>query len=244
MNLNHRENVPGGIGQSESRLAHIAFIMGGNGRWAQKRGMPREYGHVQGAKTMFDIATLVFKRQIPCMTIYAFSTENWSRPQKEIEALTSLLHEYIKKARRIMEEDNVRFRFIGDYSRFGDKVAAMIEDLVRDSAGNRWMLNTALNYGGRDEIVRAANKALAEGKTMLTEEDISRHLDTAPCPPLDLIVRTAGEMRLSNFLLWQAAYAEFYATPALWPDFDEAELEKAIAAFSQRKRRFGGLVNK
>jgi len=131
-----------------------------------------------------------------------------------------------------------------DTSRFGDKVAAMIEDLVRDSAGNRWMLNTALNYGGRDEIVRAANKALAEGKTMLTEEDISRHLDTAPCPPLDLIVRTAGEMRLSNFLLWQAAYAEFYATPALWPDFDEAELEKAIAAFSQRKRRFGGLVNK
>ena len=240
---NEKNLNKGGSGLTDSRLGHIAFIMDGNGRWAQKRGMPREYGHIHGAKAMFDTATRVFERQIGVMTIYAFSTENWSRPEKEIEALKKILFEYIKKAREIMKKDNVQFHFIGDYSKFGERATAELKALEEDSAGNRWVLNTALNYGGRDEIVRAVNRAISEGKTELTEDDITHRLDTAHCPPPDLIVRTGGEMRLSNFLLWQAAYAEFYSTTALWPDFDENELDNAIEAFSQRKRRFGGLIN-
>ena len=225
----------------DSRLSHIAFIMDGNGRWAKKRGLPRQIGHKNGADTFERIVNDCHKVGIKTVTVYAFSTENWSRPKEEIDTIISLLEKYIKKTR---EYKDVRIIFLGDKSVLPEKLRNDMIEVEESTKHCENTLNVAFNYGGRAEIVRACNNLIKEGKKEITEDDISTHLYTSASPEPDLIVRTANEYRISNFLLWQCAYSEFYFTETLWPDFDMKELEKAIASFYERKRRFGGIVNK
>ena len=229
--------------QIDDRLKHIAFIMDGNGRWAQKRGKPREYGHRFGVEALERVSRYGRKLGLNTMTVYAFSTENWKRPQAEVNAIMKLLEQYIGQARRMLDKDRARYCFIGDLSVLSPSMQKKIHDLEQASACYPQILNIALNYGGREEIVHCCNELLSQGKTQVTEEDISRHLYTAHCPPPDLIVRTGGELRLSNFLMWQSVYAELYFTDVLWPDFGEADVDAAINAFYTRTRRFGGVVS-
>ena len=231
---------PNGESVSE-KLKHIAFIMDGNGRWAQKRLMPREAGHKTGAKVFDRIACHCFEIGIPTVTVYAFSTENWSRPQKEVDAIMALFSKYIDSAKKRFEKHNVSIRFLGDRNRLSDALREKMTDIERESAGRPRTLNIALNYGARDELVHAFRALVAEGKTDITAKDISDHLYTAPLPDPDLIVRTGGDFRISNFLLWQAAYAEFYFTPTLWPDLTDEEVDNAVRDFLNRHRRFGGV---
>ncbi len=222
-------------------LRHIAFIMDGNGRWAKRRSLPREAGHKVGAATFKKVVKYCSDIGIDYVTVYAFSTENWARPKREIDALMVLLDEYIKIANDENEENKTKYIFLGDKEALGEKLknkCLMLEELTKD---NKLTLNVALNYGGRSEIVRAAKEAAKEGE--ITEESLSRHLYTAGSPDPDLIVRTAGEVRLSNFLLWQSAYSEFYFTDVLWPDMSSAEVDRAVIEFSKRKRNFGGVKN-
>lgn len=224
---------------SEGRLRHIAFIMDGNGRWAQKRGLPRKAGHVAGAKVFKKIVDYCSSINIQAVTVYAFSTENWNRPEDEIKALMKLIGEYITNEAKTIVERNVQLHFLGDKAPFGEKLKASMEELENISSGNKYILNIALNYGGRDEIVHAANLCIKDGITNITEDDISARLYTKSCPPLDMIVRTGAETRISNFLLWQAAYAELYFTDVLWPDYTDSDVDKAVIEFYSRKRRFG-----
>lgn len=221
----------------DDRLKHIAFIMDGNGRWATARNMPREFGHKHGAQVFRDITEYCHKIGIKYITVYAFSTENWKRPQREVNAIMSLLDEYLDKQR----PDNASIRFIGDVSMLGDKIVAKIRDMEASTAGHDCVLNVAMNYGSRDELVYAFNKLIKEGKTTVSAEDINSALYTYGCPDPDLIVRTGGDLRISNFLLWQVAYSELYFTDTLWPDMTDRDVDKAIEAFYSRKRRFGGL---
>ena len=209
-------------------LRHIAFIMDGNGRWAKKRGLPRSAGHVAGAKKFREIINYCGDIGIECVTVYAFSTENWSRPEDEVRSITA-------------DKYDIRMRFLGDISCLGEELERRANALVERTKNNRLQLNIALNYGGRAEIVRAFNRLAEEGKTNITEADISGALYTAGLPDPDLIVRTGGEMRLSNFLLWQSAYAEYYATDVLWPDMTPRDVDLAVEEFNKRKRRFGGV---
>lgn len=225
----------------DDRLQHIAFIMDGNGRWAKKRGMPREFGHSHGAATFKKIGRYCEKIGLKYMTVYAFSTENWKRPQKEVDALMKLLDEYIEECFAEMEDDNVHFRFVGNLSVFPQSVQEKMARIDRETAHKTFVLNIAINYGGREEIVNACNRLIREGKTTITEEDIDARLYTEGCPPPDLIVRSGGEFRSSNFLLWQSAYSEYYFTDVLWPDFSPKDVDEAIAAFYSRKRRYGGV---
>ena len=227
--------------QVDDRLQHIAFIMDGNGRWAKKRGMPREFGHTHGAATFKKIGRYCEKIGLKYMTVYAFSTENWKRPQKEVDAIMKLFDEYIEECFLEMEEDNVHFRFIGNLSVFPPELRAKMDRIDRETAHKPFILNIAVNYGGREEIVHACNELIKAGKTEVTEEDISRNLYTLECPEPDLIVRTGGDLRSSNFLLWQSAYAEYYFTKILWPDFTSKDVDDAVNAFYGRKRRFGGV---
>ena len=227
--------------QIDERLKHIAFIMDGNGRWAQKRGKPREYGHRFGVEALERVSRRCRELGLQTMTVYAFSTENWKRPQVEINAIMKLLEQYTAQMLREVEEHQVSYRFLGDMSVLSPKLRKAIRDLEEASAGYPLTLNIALNYGGREELVHCCNALMAEGKTQITEEDISRMLYTAHCPDPDLIVRTGGELRLSNFLMWQSAYAELYFTDVLWPDFSQEDVDAAITAFYSRKRRYGGL---
>ena len=227
--------------QVDDRLQHIAFIMDGNGRWAQKRGMPREFGHTYGAATFKKIGRYCEKIGLKYMTVYAFSTENWKRPQKEVDAIMKLFDEYIEECFLEMEEDNVHFRFIGNLSVFPEALRAKMDKIDRETAHKPFVLNIAVNYGGREEIVHACNELIKAGKTEVTEEDISHNLYTLECPAPDLIVRTGGDLRCSNFLLWQSAYAEYYFTKILWPDFSAKDVDDAVNAFYGRKRRFGGV---
>ena len=225
----------------DDRLQHIAFIMDGNGRWAQKRGMPREFGHTHGAATFRKIGRYCEKIGIKYMTVYAFSTENWKRPQKEVDALMKLFDEYLEDAFREMYEDNVRVRFIGNLSIFPESVQAQMAKIERETAEKPFSLNVAVNYGGREEIVHACNKLIKAGKTDVTEDDISDAVYTFGQPDPDLVVRTGGDIRTSNFLLWQSAYAEYYFTNTLWPDYSEKDVNEAVEAFYSRKRRYGGV---
>ena len=227
--------------QVDERLQHIAFIMDGNGRWAKKRGMPREFGHTVGAKTFEKVVRYCGDIGIRVVTVYAFSTENWRRPQNEVQAIMGIFREYLDRAQKKAEEYNIHTVFLGDKSIFPEEVRARMERLEQETAHYPLTLNIAINYGGRDEIVHAVNALIAQGKTKITEDDITANLYTAHCPPPDLIVRTGSEQRLSNFLLWQAAYAEFYFCDTLWPDMDEAAVDAAVEAFYARKRRFGGV---
>lgn len=225
---------------------HVAIILDGNGRWAKKRGMPRNYGHAQGAKNVETICEAAHNRGIRYLTFYAFSTENWNRPREEVDALMKLLHNYMKTCLKTARKNNMRVRVIGDITRLDEATQKRIEEL-REASKNYDGLNMtiAINYGSRDEIVRAVkrlsadvkNGALSEEK--ITEETFSGYLDTWDIPDPDLMIRTSGEQRLSNYLLWQLAYAEFYFTPVPWPDFKEKELDEAIAYYQSRDRRFG-----
>lgn len=225
----------------DNRLQHIAFIMDGNGRWARRRGMPREFGHSHGAETFKKIGRYCEKIGLKYMTVYAFSTENWKRPQKEVDALMKLLDDYIEDCFAEMKADNVHFRFIGNLSVFPETIQNKLAQIDRETSNKPFVLNVAINYGGREEITNACNELIRDGKQTITEDDITTHLYTQDCPPPDLIVRSGGEFRTSNFLLWQSAYSEYYFTDVLWPDFSERDVDEAIAAFYSRKRRYGGI---
>lgn len=225
----------------EANIKHIGFIMDGNGRWAKKRAMPREYGHKFGADVFEKIMDYCCHMGIAAQTFYVFSTENWKRPKKEVDSIMKLLDKYLDDCERRLKKNDVRFIFLGDKSVFPEGMRQKMIDIERNSASYKYIVNLALNYGGRDEIVMAVNKLTAEGKTKLTESDVSSALYTHESPELDLIVRTGGDMRISNFLLWQSAYAELYFTDVLWPDFTSADVDAAVENYMNRKRRFGGV---
>ena len=225
----------------DERLSHIAFIMDGNGRWAQAKGMPREFGHRKGAEVFKDLVEYCGDIGIKHVTVYAFSTENWKRPQHEVDAIMELLLKYLGEAEEELNQKNFRIVFLGDKSVFSESMRERmeyVESLVRD---RERILNIALNYGSHDEIVHAVNKLIAEGKTEITDKDIDSALYTYQSPYPDLIVRTGGDLRLSNFLLWQAEYAELYFTNTLWPDMTHKDVDLAVAEFYKRKRRFGAV---
>ena len=222
-------------------IRHIAFIMDGNGRWAKARGMTRDAGHRAGVETFTRIVRYCGDLDIPVVTVYAFSTENWKRPKREVELLMGMLYKYIEEKGDELASEGVRFRVIGDKSALGDRLNTVIDKLEKKTRNNPRLLNIALNYGGRDEIVMAVNRLIAEGKTRLTADDISGAVYTSDCPDPDLIVRTSGELRISNFLLWQCAYSEFYFTNTLWPDMKAEDVDAAIAEYGKRRRRYGGI---
>ena len=219
---------------------HIGIIMDGNGRWAKKRGLPRTFGHKAGGEAFVKIVTECRKIGIKCLTVYAFSTENWKRSEAEVSALMTLMKDYMVRYTDTLLKNGIRLRVLGDMSRFEHSTINEINKRIEMSKNNDTMtLCIALNYGGRAELTTAVNKLLKSGKTEITEKDISDALYTEGLPDPDLIIRTSGEQRTSNFLLWQSAYSEYYFTDVLWPDFDEKELQKAIEEYSKRNRRFG-----
>ena len=227
---------------------HIAIIMDGNGRWAKKRGLPRTAGHAAGAETFRRIATYCRSIGVKYLTVYAFSTENWKRSREEVECIMALFEKYLHEAIDEMEQDHIRLKVLGDLSRISPELRALIERTAEISTHyDGFQANVCINYGGRDEIVHAARRfaaqcAAGEKKPEeLTEEAFGGLLYTAGIPDPELIIRPSGEERISNFLLWQSAYSEYYFTDVLWPDFDERELDRAIAAYQKRDRRFGGV---
>ena len=227
---------------------HVAIILDGNGRWARKRMLPRNAGHAAGSKNVEKICEAAWNMGIEYVTMYAFSTENWSRPQDEVDALMKLLHSYLKDCIKTSKKNNMQVRVIGDITRLEPELQDKISELERVSAQNTGLhFQVALNYGGRDEITRAVRhmvKDAGEGKLSpddVSEDRIADYLDTRGIPEPDLMIRTSGEQRLSNYLLWQLAYAEFYFTDTLWPDFDKKELQKAVEFYQRRDRRFGGI---
>ena len=224
-----------------SDLRHVAFIMDGNGRWAKARGKGREYGHTEGAKAFEEIVRYCNGIGLQYVTVYAFSTENWKRPAAEVERIMTLLEKYLDRVIARFSEYDVRLCFIGDRRGLSERLVSKIDRAERLTEGKGKTLNIALNYGGRAEITAAVNKLMRQGIKEVTEQDISDALYTAGCPDPDLIIRTAGEQRLSNFLLWQAAYSEFYYTDTLWPDLTPEGVEEAINAYYKRTRRFGAV---
>lgn len=227
---------------------HVAIILDGNGRWAKKRLLPRNAGHVAGSKNVEKICKAAWNMGIEYVTMYAFSTENWSRPQSEVDALMKLLHQYLSDCLKTSEKNNMQVRVIGDISKLEPDLRNRIQELEEYSAKNTGLhFQVALNYGSRDEITRAVRKMaqdIEKGELAsedITEQTISSYLDTKGIPDPDLMIRTSGEQRLSNYLLWQLAYTEFYFTDVLWPDFDKNELEKAVEYYKNRDRRFGGV---
>jgi len=226
---------------------HVAVIMDGNGRWAQARGLPRVAGHRQGAEAARKVLRAAGEAGVECLTLYAFSSENWRRPEAEINDLMGLLRFYIGAELNALHKEGIRLKILGDHKAFRADVAKMVDQAVERTAGNgRMTLAVALNYGGRGELVRAAQRLAARAAAgtlapaSIDDAAIEAELDTAGLPPLDLLIRTSGEHRLSNFLLWQAAYAELLFVDTLWPDFDEEAFRGALAAFAGRQRRFGG----
>ncbi len=225
---------------------HVAIILDGNGRWAKSKGMPRNYGHVQGAKTVEVICEEAYKMGIQYLTVYAFSTENWNRPQDEVDALMKLLRNYMKTCLTTAKKNRMCVRVLGDKTRLDDDIRGRIEELEEATKNNDGLhFQIALNYGGRDEILRAVKQLagqIEEGSLKadeITEQMISDTLDTAGIPEPDLLIRTCNEQRISNFLLWQLAYTEFYFTQVAWPDFSKEELIKAVEAYNRRDRRYG-----
>ena len=222
---------------------HVAVIMDGNGRWAQKRGLPRSAGHKAGAESFRRLGTYCKELGIDYLTVYAFSTENWKRPPEEIDGIMQLLRRYLHECIDTMERDGNRLRFLGDLSVLDDDLKELIRETNEISARiEGFQANVCLNYGGRDEIVRAVNRFAAEhpGET-ITEAAMAEYLDTAGIPDPNLIIRTGGEYRISNFLMWESAYSELYFTDVLWPDFSEKDIDEAVAEYRHRDRRFGGV---
>jgi undecaprenyl diphosphate synthase len=231
---------PASAGPPPGVPRHVAIIMDGNGRWAKARGLPRVAGHRAGAEAARAVLRAAGEAGVECLTLYAFSSENWRRPAQEISDLTGLLRFYIGRELDSLHKEGIRLRILGDHTAFEADVAQMVDRAVARTAGNsRMTLAIALNYGARTEIVHAARKAAQGGE--IDEASIERALDTHDLPPLDLLIRTSGEHRLSNFLLWQAAYAELLFVDTLWPDFDGDSLRAALADYSRRERRYGGL---
>ena len=228
---------------------HIAIILDGNGRWAKKRGLPRTAGHAAGSENFRKIATYCKNIGVEYLTVYAFSTENWSRPEEEVKAIMKLLDKYLHEAIATMERDHIKMKILGDVSALSPELQAEIAETNRISARYEgFQANICLNYGGRAEIVQAAKRyaqELASGSAAseLNEKVLSEYMYTAGIPDPDLLIRPGGEKRISNFLLWQCAYSEFYFSDVLWPDFGTDELDKAIAEFNRRDRRFGGVKN-
>ena len=226
---------------------HIAIILDGNGRWAKKRGMPRSFGHVKGCENLEDICEVAKELGVKYLTVYAFSTENWKRSKEEVDGLMKLFRNYSEKCIKISQKNNMRVKVIGDITAFDSDIQESIEkleDFSKDFTDLHFQI--ALNYGSRDEITRAVNRMLEDQKagklaTPVEEETISNYLDTAGIPDPDLMIRTSGELRLSNYLLWQLAYSEFYFTDVPWPDFKKEELVKAIEKYNERDRRYGGV---
>lgn len=232
----------------ESLPAHIAIIMDGNGRWAKKRGLPRTAGHAAGSETFRKIATYCNDIGIKHLSVYAFSTENWKRPKEEVDAIMGLLEKYLIEAYDSVIKDNIRLTFWGEKSALSEKLQSMIDEVENRSREMTGLhVNVCLNYGGRDEITRAVKtlaKEAASGSLSpenIDEDMISKYLYSSKTPDPELIIRPSGEIRVSNFLLWQSAYSEYYFTDVLWPDFTPAELDRAIAAYQGRNRRFGGV---
>ena len=222
---------------------HVAVIMDGNGRWAKKRRLARSFGHIEGAKALRKALEYFTRIGVKYLTVYAFSTENWNRSEDEVSTLMNLFLKYIKNERKNMMKNGIRFFVSGRTDKVSEKLLTEIEKLKEETKNNNTItLNIAFNYGSRAEIVDAVNKIIKDGKENITEEDFSKYLYN-DFPDPDLVIRTSGEMRISNFLLWQIAYSELYITDTLWPDFDEKEIDKAIESYNQRERRFGGVKN-
>ena len=219
---------------------HVCVIMDGNGRWAKKRLLPRVMGHKRGLTALENLAARCAELGVEYLTVFAFSTENWRRPEDEVSFLMKLFLQALDGKVAKMHQNNLRLKVIGNRSRFPAAIVAGIEAAERLTADNTGLtLTVAADYGGRWDILQAANRLIAEGKSEITEEDLSQRLSLAEAPEPDLFIRTGGETRISNFMLWQMAYAEFYFTDALWPDFDAAEFDRAISSFRVRERRFG-----
>ena len=245
---------PSSLGKGDHAMnvpRHVAVILDGNGRWAKSKGMPRNYGHAQGSKNVEKICEEAWRMGIKYLTVYAFSTENWSRPKDEVDALMKLLRNYMKTCLKTAAKNDMKVRVIGDKTRLDDDIRSRIAELEEATKNNGGLnFQIALNYGSRDEIVRAVQRIAADvrvGKMEpedITSEVISSYLDTHDIPDPDLLIRTSGEERLSNFLLWQLAYSEFYFTDVLWPDFTKEDLVKAIEQYNARDRRYGGVKKK
>ncbi len=224
-------------------LNSVAIIMDGNGRWAKRRGLPRTAGHAAGALKIQAALEKFREIGVHYVTLYAFSTENWKRPKEEVDAIMELAYKHLVATveKKVEEDETFSIKFIGDKAPLPEKLRLKCLELEERSRGREFVCSVALNYGGRPEIVNAVNSAIKDGHTELSEELISKYVYTYPEPDPDLVIRTGGEFRTSNFLLWQSAYSEYYVTNTLWPDFDEGEIEKAVKAFYSRNRRFGGL---
>ena len=228
---------------SQNELRAVAIIMDGNGRWARKRGLPRTAGHAAGAGRIQPALEKFRELGVHYVTLYAFSTENWKRPKEEVDTIMELAFKNLIStvSEKIDADPDFSVKFLGDKSALPEKLRDIATALEEKSRGRSFVLSVALNYGGRAEIVTAANRAIADGHTSLTEEILSSYLYSYPVPDPDLVIRTGGDFRTSNFLLWQTAYSEYYVTETLWPDFDEEEIDRAVRSFYSRQRRFGGL---
>ena len=229
--------------ENEKNVNSVAIIMDGNGRWAKRRGLPRSAGHKAGVKAISGVLTALRSLGVHHVTLYAFSTENWKRPKDEVNTLMDLAYNYLDTTvrRKIEEDKDFSVKFLGDKSPLPERLRNICIEMEKASAGRDFVCNVALNYGGRDEIVHAANLAIKDGHTNLTEEILSRYTYTYPSPDPEIVIRTGGDFRISNFLLWQSAYSEFFILDTLWPDFDKSDVERVISDFNKRQRRFGGL---
>ena len=220
---------------------HVGFIMDGNGRWAQQRKKPRNFGHQKGAENVDTIVSACFSYGVEYVSLYAFSTENWGRPEKEVKKIMDLLYRFLVKYTKKLIKNQIRFMVSGDKAGLSEELRELINKTEEATKDFHNTLNIAVNYGGKQELVNAINLLIKDGKPSATENDVANYLYTKDIPDIDLVVRTSGEQRLSNFFIWQCAYSEFYFTDVLWPDFNEVELEKAISWYSKRNRRFGKL---
>ena len=229
---------PEAEGKTTHGARHVAIIMDGNGRWAKRHHLPRAMGHQRGVEAVRRLVRGLGPLGLECLTLYAFSSENWKRPEEEVSDLMGLMRRFIRSDLPEFVKNGVRLKIVGDYKALEPDIVEMLEDALRQTANGTRTIAVALNYGSQQEIARAAAKAAEQGA--VTAEAIAANLDTADLPPLDMLIRTSGEVRLSNFLLWQAAYAEMWFTDVLWPDFTVAHLQEALASFARRERRYGG----
>ncbi|MBR6737344.1 MAG: di-trans,poly-cis-decaprenylcistransferase [Clostridia bacterium] len=220
---------------------HVGFIMDGNGRWAKKRGMPRNFGHKKGADNVEKVVSHCFEKGVECISLYAFSTENWGRPEEEVSKIMELFYDFLLKYTKTLTDNGIRLKISGDKTKLSKKLIDLAESREELTKNYKKVLNLAINYGSRQELTSAVNTLIASGKTSVTEEDVKSALYTFDLPDIDLVIRTSGESRLSNFFLWQSAYAELYFTPVLWPDLSSSDIDEAFSWYESRNRRFGKL---
>lgn len=229
------------MAEKSSIPRHVGFIMDGNGRWAKQRNKPRNFGHKKGAENVEKVVSACFKLGVECISLYAFSTENWARPEQEVGAIMDLLEKFLVKYKKTLLTNEIKLIISGDRTRLSENLNEKIVEVENATANFSKVLNIAINYGAKQEILTAVNAIIKDNLSSVTESEFEKYLYTKDIPPIDLVVRTSGEQRISNFFLWQSAYAEFYFTDVLWPDFNEEEVEKAINSYALRNRRFGKL---